>query len=90
MSTRQGVPGVEPGDQRQGDRPIDHVPTEALETAAPERVSEPGWPRAEGGPIAFLLDASSALEHRLLTRWIERQAPSDSQPGSYEIIRIPA
>ena len=49
---------------------------------------EPGRPEAEGRPTVFLLDASSALERRLLLRWIDRHAPSDAQVGSYETIPI--
>jgi hypothetical protein len=82
MSTRQQSEAVEPEHHpRAGELPA---------KANPQRAAEPGWPRSEGRPIAFLLDASSALERRLLTRWIERHCPADVKPGCYEMIAIPA
>jgi glycerol-3-phosphate O-acyltransferase len=50
---------------------------------------EPGWPLASGRRVVFLLDASSALEARLLEAWIARHRPAELGPGGCEAIRIP-
>ncbi len=53
---------------------------------------EPGWPRTEGASpprLVFLLDASSALELRLLREWIERRRPPGTDPASDEAVTIP-
>ncbi len=51
---------------------------------------EPDWPLANGRRIAFLIDASSATEARLLEGWIARHRPTvDSGSTDCEAIRIP-
>jgi len=49
---------------------------------------EPSWPVADGRPIVFLIDASSSLERRLLTDWIERNKPDGLPPGGAERVSI--
>ena len=49
---------------------------------------EPDWPFLNGRRAAFLLDASSALEKRLLEAWIERQRPESAEAGDYEVIPV--
>jgi len=48
---------------------------------------EPDWPGPAGDRVVFLVDASSALERRLLEGWIERHKKSDD--GSYDVVAIP-
>jgi glycerol-3-phosphate O-acyltransferase len=50
---------------------------------------EPGWPTAGHHRIVFLIDASSALERRLLEEWVERHQPRDAAPAACETILIP-
>jgi glycerol-3-phosphate O-acyltransferase len=53
---------------------------------------EPGWPlEATSAPrrVAFLLDASSRLERRLLIGWIERQRPPELGDADWEWLAIP-
>jgi glycerol-3-phosphate O-acyltransferase len=50
---------------------------------------EPAWPASEPGTLAFLLDASSPLEARILHDWIERQRPDGSPAADVETIPIP-
>ncbi len=55
-------------------------------------VEEPAWPRTEGATpprVVFLLDASSALERRLLGDWILRHRPPGVDPASEEAVSIP-
>jgi glycerol-3-phosphate O-acyltransferase len=49
---------------------------------------EPDWPASSGSRPVFLLDASSALERRLLEAWIERRRPADLPPGDCAAIPI--
>jgi glycerol-3-phosphate O-acyltransferase len=49
---------------------------------------EPDWPLLNGRRAAFLLDASSPLERRLLEAWIERHRPPSVEPGDYEVIPV--
>jgi len=49
---------------------------------------EPDWPLLNGRRPAFLLDASSNLERRLLEAWIERRRPADLEPGDCSAIPI--
>jgi glycerol-3-phosphate O-acyltransferase len=58
---------------------------------------EPSWPDAEERPLLFLLDASSALERRLLDAWIDRNrrpgpgdAVVDIPPSRRRRLRRPA
>ncbi len=53
---------------------------------APE---EPEWPAARRHRVVFLLDASSALERRLLHDWIERHRPGEIDGGGFEEIPLP-
>ena len=48
---------------------------------------EPGWPGASAPypRVVFLIDASSALERRLLSAWIERHAPDGADAADIEI-----
>jgi glycerol-3-phosphate O-acyltransferase len=81
---------VSPSDPRQGDllertrgaSPPPHGAAAFTESAPPE----PSWPIAFGR-IAFLLDAASALEERLLRDWIARARPERAQ---LDAIAIPA
>ena len=54
---------------------------------------EPGWPFLTNGGrrrrVVFLLDASSALEERLLREWIERNRPEGLDARGYDVVRIP-
>ena len=50
---------------------------------------EPAWPAADGRRVVFLIDASSALEARLLERWTLRHRPAELAAGDGEAIRIP-
>ena len=49
---------------------------------------EPDWPTANGGRTAFLIDASSGLERRILEGWIERQRPPDQSPDSVDVLHV--
>jgi glycerol-3-phosphate O-acyltransferase len=49
---------------------------------------EPDWPAAAGRRVAFLLDAASPLEERLLRGWIERERPEGAVRD--EAIAIPS
>src|SRR5581483_5705767 len=48
---------------------------------------EPRWPAEGGRRVVFLVDAASALERRLLERWIARAAPNGQ--ASWDVIPIP-
>jgi glycerol-3-phosphate O-acyltransferase len=50
---------------------------------------EPGWPVTNAGRTAFLLDASSRLELRILEAWIERNRPAEIARDAWDAIRIP-
>lgn len=53
---------------------------------------EPAWPKAsDGAPsrVVFLLDASSAIERRLLLDWIERHRPPGADPAADQAASIP-
>src|SRR2546428_13112882 len=47
----------------------------------------PTWPAPDGRRVVFLLDASSALERRVLVQWIERQRPAGA--GMFDLVAIP-
>ncbi|MDX1690251.1 MAG: glycerol-3-phosphate 1-O-acyltransferase [Acidimicrobiia bacterium] len=47
---------------------------------------EDPWPSSAGEPIVFLLDASSPVERRLLTEWLQRNRP-DGTP--YRLVDLP-
>jgi glycerol-3-phosphate O-acyltransferase len=49
---------------------------------------EPGWPDADGRRIAFLLDAASGLERRLLLDWLRRRRPAGSGAGDTLVIDL--
>ena len=49
----------------------------------------PRWDLAVGRPIVFLLDASSALEERLLRDWIAANAPEPPAGSAHDIIALP-
>ncbi|HTY19025.1 MAG TPA: glycerol-3-phosphate 1-O-acyltransferase [Myxococcota bacterium] len=51
---------------------------------------EPTWPLANGRRVVLLLDASSALERRLLDGWIRRQRPEASASAAIDAIPLPA
>ncbi|MFP8881329.1 MAG: 1-acyl-sn-glycerol-3-phosphate acyltransferase, partial [Myxococcota bacterium] len=52
-------------------------------------IDEPAWPAPDGGPVVFLVDASSRLEARLLEAWIERVRPEASDASRDEMIPLP-
>ena len=52
-------------------------------------VEEPAWPDAGARRIVFLLDASSALERRLLHGWLRSKRPKSAFPGDYDVISLP-
>lgn len=56
--------------------------------AAPELSSEASWP-AGGGHVIFLLDACSALERRLLEKWIRETRPASVAENAVEAVLIP-
>jgi len=49
---------------------------------------EPRWP-IKNGPYLVLLETSGPLERRLLTGWIERNKPRDSQRGDVQVALLP-
>src|SRR5437870_3813814 len=51
------------------------------------REDRPAWPAGDGRRVVFLLDASSALERRVLVQWIERQRPAGA--GMFDLVTIP-
>src|SRR3989442_15194826 len=51
------------------------------------REDRPAWPAPDGRRVVFLLDASSALERRVLVQWIERQRPAGA--GMFDLVAIP-
>lgn len=62
------------------------------EEVSPEVVSadgHDGWPETSGDRVVFLLDASSALERRILERWIERRRPEGVAKRDFDVVRIP-
>ena len=61
---------------------------QASDTPSPLRI-EPGWPHVDGYRPVFLLDASSALEERLLRAWIERRRPATLAAHDYDVVRLP-
>ena len=50
---------------------------------------EPPWPLSNGRRVVLLLDASSALERRLLEEWIRRHRPQEPGAGAVDVIPIP-
>jgi glycerol-3-phosphate O-acyltransferase len=52
-------------------------------------VDEPSWPDSGGRRVVFLLDASSALERRLLRSWLRRRCPAAAGPGDFEEVFLP-
>ncbi len=60
-------------------------------TAAPDvpATGEGAWPAPPGSRVVLLIDASSALERRLLDRWIKTHRPSGVEDGSFEVVPIP-
>jgi glycerol-3-phosphate O-acyltransferase len=58
--------------------------------AAQPLPAEPAWPDGGGKPLLFLLDASSPLERKLLTGWIERHTPAGTPAGAVQSAAIPA
>jgi len=60
----------------------------ASDAPPPLRI-EPGWPHVEGCRPVFLLDASSAIEERLLRGWIERRRPPGLSARDYDVLRLP-
>jgi len=48
------------------------------------------WPKSDRRRIVFLLDAASALERRVLERWIEAHRPEGSGANGVEAISIPS
>jgi glycerol-3-phosphate O-acyltransferase len=61
---------------------------QASEAPAP-LINEPGWPRIDGCRPVFLLDASSALEERLLREWIERHRPPELAAHGFDVVLLP-
>ncbi|HLY38892.1 MAG TPA: glycerol-3-phosphate 1-O-acyltransferase [Candidatus Binatia bacterium] len=57
--------------------------------AAPPSADEPRWPAADGRRIVFLVDASSALERRVLERWIARARPDGVGAAACDVVAIP-
>jgi glycerol-3-phosphate O-acyltransferase len=51
--------------------------------------NRPKWDLAVGRPVVFLLDASSALEERLLRDWVAANAPEPPAGSAHEIIALP-
>ena len=49
----------------------------------------PAWPTSNGQRVVFLVDASSALERRVLEQWIERARPETVSPTAYDVVAIP-
>ena len=57
--------------------------------AAPPPADEPRWPATDGRRIVFLVDASSALERRVLERWIARARPDGVGAAACDVVAIP-
>lgn len=49
---------------------------------------EPDWPATDGARAAFLLDAASTLERRLLEAWIERNRPEGMPLDRCEALHV--
>jgi glycerol-3-phosphate O-acyltransferase len=49
---------------------------------------EPGWPSADRR-VVFLLDASGALERRVLVQWIERHRHEAPHPALFDLAHTP-
>ncbi|MCH7585734.1 MAG: glycerol-3-phosphate 1-O-acyltransferase [Acidobacteria bacterium] len=47
---------------------------------------EEEWPQSGDRPVAFLVDASSSLERRLIGQWIERNRPGNAE---YRVCAVP-
>jgi glycerol-3-phosphate O-acyltransferase len=47
---------------------------------------EPTWPDARGRRVVFLLDAATALEHRILEGWIRRHQPEGQ---TVDVVDVP-
>jgi glycerol-3-phosphate O-acyltransferase len=52
-------------------------------------IENPSWPQSDGNRVVFLLDASSSLERRMLTRWIDQQRPDGPGEGAIEQVWVP-
>src|SRR6516165_4024281 len=48
------------------------------------------WPFVAGKRLAFLLDAATSIERRLLDQWIDVHRPEAISPASCERIAIPS
>ena len=59
--------------------------SEGAVTSAPS----PVWPAADGRRVVFLLDASSPLEQRLLSEWVERNRPERVSANHVDTILVP-
>lgn len=46
-----------------------------------------GWPDSGGRPIVFLLEADTAVERRVLRRWVRENAPTDAGPHDAFVLR---
>jgi hypothetical protein len=59
-------------------------------TAQMESPIREDWPFVAGKRLAFLLDAASSIERRLLDQWIDTHRPEAISPASCERIAIPS
>ncbi|MBX7160910.1 MAG: hypothetical protein K1X95_11520, partial [Acidimicrobiia bacterium] len=46
-----------------------------------------GWPDSAGRPVVFLLEADTAVERRVLRRWVHDNAPPESPPHEVFVLR---
>jgi glycerol-3-phosphate O-acyltransferase len=60
-----------------------------MPSAAPLPGEEPAWPSPSAERTAFLVDASSGLEARLLESWIDRHRPEGIEAPDCEAIALP-
>ena len=63
-----------------------------MATASPVEAplrDEPSWPALHGARPVFLLDASSALEARILEAWIRRNRPENVAADGFDAVAIP-
>lgn len=49
--------------------------------------ADAGWPDSGGRPVVFLLEADTAVERRMLRRWVRDNAPQQAPPHEVFVLR---